>query len=138
MAKFILKEVDVTINGVNFSDHTSSVEVNLKKADVDTTNFSGGGKEHAQGLKDDEISLNLQQNFDAGEVDATLYPLFDSGDEFTVVIKPRNAAVSATNPAFTATCILLEYSPLSGKPGDLSETKVKFVTQRTGVTRATS
>jgi len=138
MAKFVLIDTVTTVNGVDFSSHISSVEVNLKKADIDTTNFSGGGKEHAQGLKDDEITLNFQQDFDAGEVDATLWPLYNTGTEFEVTIKPKNAPVSADNPLFSATCILLEYSPLNGKVGDLSESKVKIATQRTGVTRSTT
>lgn len=127
-----------TINGVDFSSHISSVEINLKKADVDTTNFSGGGKEHAAGLKDDEFTFNFQQNFDPAMVDATLWPLYANGTEFAVTVKPKNAAISTANPLYSGTCVLLEYTPLSGKPGDLSEAKVKVVTQRTGISRATT
>lgn len=136
--KFILRDCSITVNGVDFSSHVSSVEISLKKASVDTTNFSGGGKEQQAGLKEDEFTIDFQQDFNAAEVDATLYPLYDLESEFTVVVKPTAAAVSATNPSFTGTCILLEYSPLTGKVGDLSTTKVKFPTQRSGITRATS
>ncbi|WP_218020840.1 hypothetical protein, partial [Nocardia grenadensis] len=77
--------------------------------------------------------------YDAGSVDAILYPLYDTdGAEFTVKVRPRAAAKSATNPEYTGTCILMEYQPLTGKVGDLSETKVEFPTQRSGITRSTS
>ncbi|QES45268.1 hypothetical protein DEJ49_33560 [Streptomyces venezuelae] len=138
MAKIVLRSCDITVNGVNFSDHISSVEINLVKDEIETTNFSGQGRERVAGLKDDSFVLNFQQDFAAGEVDATLFPLWDLETEFTVVVKPTAAAVSASNPSYTGTCILLEYQPLSGDVGDLSETEVTFPTQRTGISRATS
>lgn len=138
MAKLVLRDCVITVNGVDFSDHISQVEVQLKKASVDTTNFSGGGKEQVAGLKDDEFTISFQQDFAAAEVDATLYPLYNNETEFIVTVKPTSAAVSASNPLYSGTCILLEYSPLAGKVGDLSDTKVKFPSQRNGITRATS
>ena len=137
MAKLVLRDCYIDIDGTDFSDHASAVTISLKKNGVDTTNFSGGGKEQVAGLKDDTIEVTLQQNFDAASVDAVLYPLWDEETEFPVKIRPRAGAASATNPEYSATCILLEYEPLSGKVGDLSETKVNFPTQRSGVTRST-
>lgn len=136
--KLVLKDCVITINAVDFSDHTASVEIQLKKNGLDTTNFSGGGKEQQAGLREDAFVIELQQDFNAAEVDATLYPLYNNETEFTVTVKPHAAAVSATNPLYSGTCILLEYTPLSGKVGDLSTTKVTFPSQRTGITRATS
>ncbi|MFH8405575.1 hypothetical protein ACH4FX_12480 [Streptomyces sp. NPDC018019] len=138
MAKLVLRDCSIVVNSVDFSDHVSSVEINLVKDEVETTNFSGSGRERVAGLKDDSIVVNFQQDFAAGEVDATLYPLWNNETEFTVVVKPTAASVSASNPSYTATCILLEYQPLAGDVGDLSETEVTFPTQRTGVTRATA
>lgn len=138
MSKIVLKDCSIVIAGVDFSDHSNSVEIALKKASIDTTNFSGGGKEAIAGLSEDTISVDLQQDFAPAEVNATLTPLYVNETEFTVVVKPHTGAVSATNPSFTATCILLEYQPLAGKVGDLSNTKVKFQTQRSGVTMATA
>lgn len=138
MAKLVLRNCQITVNGVDFSDHVSSVEVSMKKNSIDTTNFSGGGKEAVAGLKEDEFTIDFQQDFAAAEVDATLYPLYNNEVEFTVTVKPTASAVSVTNPQYSATCILLEYQPLSGKVGELSDTKVKFPTQRSGIARLTS
>lgn len=138
MAKLVLRDCYIVVNGVNFSDHCSSVEVNLSKDEVETTNFSGSGRERVAGLKDDNFVINFQQDFAAAQVDATLYPLWNGETEFTVEVRPTSAAASTTNPKYTATCILLEYQPLSGKVGDLSETEVTFPAQRTGIARATS
>lgn len=138
MAKVILKDCYIVVNGTNFSDHISAVTVNLSKDDVETTSFSGGGRERMQGLKDDSFEITLQQDFEAASVDAVFYPLYDLGTEFEVEVRPTSSAVSATNPSYIGDCILMEYSPLDGKVGDLSETKVKIPTQRTGITRSTS
>ena len=138
MAKFVLKNCQVVVNGVNFSDHVDSVEVHTKKKSIDTTNFSGGGTEAVAGLKEDQFIITFQQDFAAAEVDQTLWPLYNNETEFTVAVRPLTAAISTTNPEYSATCILLEYMPLQGKVGDLSSTKVTFPTQRTGVSRATS
>lgn len=136
--KLVLKDCVITINGVDFSDHTANVEIQLKKNALDTTNFSGGGKEQQAGLREDAFVIELQQDFNAAEVDTTMYPLYNDETEFTVTVKPHAAAVSATNPLYSGTCILLEYMPLSGKVGDLSTTKITFPSQRSGISRATS
>lgn len=138
MAKFVMLDCQVLVNGVDFTDHCSHVEVKLVKKSVDTTNFSGGGFEQTQGLRTDSFTLTLQQDFAAAQVDATLYPLYNNGTEFTVEVRPHTAARSATNPGYVGTCILLDYDPLVGKPGQLSETKIKLPSQRTGITRQTS
>lgn len=138
MAKFVMLNCQVLVNSVDFTDHVNHVEVDLKKKAVDTTNFSGGGFEQTQGLREDEFTLTFQQDFAAAEVDATLYPLYNSGNEFPVEVRPVVGARSATNPGYVGTCILLNYTPLTGKPGQLSETKIKFPSQRTGIQRQTS
>lgn len=138
MAKLVLRDCYIEVNSVDFSSHVSSVEVNLSKDEIDTTNFGGSGRERAHGLKDDSFVLNFQQDFAASQVDATLYPLYDNETEFTVLVRPTASAVGATNPSYSGTCILLEYQPLSGDVGSLSETSVTFPAQRTGITRATS
>lgn len=138
MAKVVLRDCFIEVDGVNFSDHVSSVTVNLSKDEIDTTNFGGDGRERTHGLKDDSFELNFQQDFDADSVDETLYPLWDEETEFTVVVRPTAAVIGATNPEYSATCILLEYQPLAGAVGELSETSVTMPAQRSGIERATS
>lgn len=138
MAKLVLRDCFIEVNGVNFSSHVSSVTINLSKDEIDTTNFGGDGRERAHGLKDDSFELTFQQDYAAGEVDDTLYPLWDDETEFVVKVRPRSQAISANNPEYSATCILLEYTPLAGDVGDLSTTDVTFPAQRSGIARATA
>jgi hypothetical protein len=138
MAKVVLKDCYVVVNGTNFSDHVSSVTINLSKDEVETTNFSGSGRERIAGLKDDSFEVTFQQDYTAASTDAVLFPLWNNETEFTVEVRPTSAGVSSTNPKYTGTCILLEYTPLAGDVGDLSETDVTFPAQRSGIARATA
>ena len=138
MAKSLLLNCYIAIAGVDVSDHVSSVEVSFKRAQVDSTNFSGGGKEAMPGLKSDSFTIQVQQDFAAASINAILQPLYAAGTEFVVEVRPAAGAISASNPSFTGTCILFEYQPLSGKVGDLSDTKVTLPTQRSGIAMATS
>lgn len=138
MGKLVLKNCTILVNSVDLSDHVSSVEVNWSKDEIDTTNFSGSGRERAAGLSDDNFVVNFQQDFSVGEVNSTLSPLYRNETEFLVKVKPTASAVSVNNPEYSATCIVLEYQPLTGKVGDLSETEVTFPAQRTGIAEATS
>lgn len=138
MAKLVLRDCYVVVNGTNFSDHVSSCEINMSKDEVETTNFSGSGRERVHGLQDNSFSVTFQQDFAAASVDAVLFPLWNNENEFTVEIRPTSGSVSASNPKYTGTCILLEYQPLAGDVGDLSETEVTFNVQRGTFTRATA
>ncbi|HSE46461.1 MAG TPA: hypothetical protein VLA89_14135 [Gemmatimonadales bacterium] len=139
MAKLVLRDCYIEVNGVDFSAHVSSVTINLSKDEIDTTNFGGDGRERAHGLKDDSFEVTFQQDFDAGSVDDVLYPLWDEETQFDVVVRPRGSSpVSSSNPSYSAECILLEYTPLAGDVGDLSTTDVTFPAQRLGIVRATS
>lgn len=138
MAKYVLRTPVITVNGINFSDHIAKVTVQLKKASIDTTNFAGGGKEQIAGLKEDSFTLDFQQSFDVSSVEATLYPLFSNETEFVVSVNPFTGANSVTNPNYTGTCILLDYTPVSGSVGSLNTMSVTFPSQRTGIAKATS
>lgn len=138
MAKFVLRNCRVEVNAVDFSAWVSSVEVSLSKDDVETSNFGGNGRERVAGLRNEKFTVNFQQDFSTSAVDSVLWPLYNAETEFTVKIRPTSGAKAVDNPEYLATCILLEYQPLSGKIGDLSDTSVTFPVQRNTLTRATS
>jgi len=138
MSRLILKNCYTAINAADFSDHCSSAEINLSKDNIDITNFGGDGREAAAGLQNNTIVLKLQQDFSASEVDATLYPLWKNETEFDVNIRPTADVVGTDNPEYSATCILLDYQPLTGDVGTLSEVSVTFMVQRDTFDRATS
>ena len=124
MAKFVLKDCFISIDEVDLSDHFSSVTIETTFDEVDLTGFGATYKEIAQGLGDATITLNAFQDFEAASVDATLWPLSQSGDPFEVIVRPTSAAVAATNPQYAMTGVLLNYSPIAGDIGTASTTPV--------------
>jgi hypothetical protein len=136
MAKFVLKNPVVTVNGVDLSNHISQATIETSFDEVDVTSFGSTYKEILQGVGDATITLSLFQDFAAGSVDATLWPLSQSGSSFPVTVKPTNAAVGATNPRFDMTGVLLNYNPVDGSMGDASSTEVTIRNaSSTGLTR---
>jgi hypothetical protein len=126
MAKFVLKTPVVTVNGVDLSDHVSSATIETERDEVDVTAFGAANKEILAGLGDATITLSFFQDFAAGEVDATLWPLSTSDSPFTVAVKPTNGAISATNPEYQMSSLLFTYSPIAGAVGEASATDVVF------------
>lgn len=119
MAVFVATDYQITIGGVDLSDRLTSVELPIESDDVDTTAFGGAGwRSRTGGLKSGSITLNFNQDFAAGETDATLWPLFNTST--TVVVKPTTAAVSVTNPSYTGSFLVNSITPIAGSVGDLA------------------
>lgn len=139
MAKFVLKNPTVVLNSVDLSDHTSKCTIATTFNKVDVTAFGATYSQIIQGLGDATITLDIFQDFAAGSVDATLWPLSQSGGTFVIVVKPTSAGVGPTNPTFTMTGVLLDYNPIDGAVGAASTTSVTIPNAgTTGLVRATS
>lgn len=124
MAKFVAKDYDITIGGESFSTSLASVSLSLTAEEQETTAFGNSFRSRISGLKDAEISLDFHQDFGATAVDATLFPLL--GTEVEVVVKPTTDAIGATNPGFTGTFLVVEYSPFDSSVGDLATFSVSW------------
>jgi len=135
MAKFAATDYKVTINGTNLSTNLNSVELALESDDLETTAFGTTFRERIGGLKSGSLTLQFMQDFAASSVDATLFPLYNT--LATVVILPTSSTVSATNPSYTAVCLVNSYSPFASSVGDIATFSITLPTSGT-VTRATS
>ena len=135
MAKFAATDFKVTINGTNLSTALNSVELAIESDDLETTAFGGEWRTRVGGLKSGSVTLSFLQDFGAGAVDATLFPLLNT--LATVVITPTSSSVSATNPSYTAACLVNSYSPFASSVGDIATLSVTFPVSGT-VTRATA
>lgn len=135
MAKLVLTDVAVTINGTLLSTSVKKAELAIEADDVETTAFGGAGwRSRVGGLKAAKVSLSFLQDYAASSVDATLYPLM--GSIGTVVISPAGTVISATNPSFTFNCLINAITE-GGQVGDLATFDVTWPV--TGaITRATA
>lgn len=135
MARIVLTNVAVTINSVDLSDRIANVSLSQSFAEVETTAFGDTARTRVAGLGDNSVSLDFHQDFAAAEVEATIAPLV--GSTTTITIKPASGAVSATNPSYTFTALVTEWTPINGAVGDLATASVTWpisgaITKSTG------
>jgi len=135
MAEVVLTNASVVINSVDLSAHITSVAINRSSDAVETTSMGDTNRTYTGGLESGTLDITFNQDFASAKVEATLYPLV--GTSTTVVVKPVASAVAATNPSYSMSCYVSEWSPLDGSIGDLSTASVSW-TINGAITKATS
>jgi hypothetical protein len=135
MAVTVLISPQITVNSVDLTNRIDTVKLTEKYADVDTTAFGSGSKTRVAGLGDHSVALNFQQDFAGSEVEQTIYPLI--GTVVSVMVKPLNATTTTTNPAYTFSASIVDWSPVNGKVGALMMSSVTWPISG-AITKATS
>jgi len=139
MAKHVLKDAFIEVDGVDLSNNASQVVIDTPDDEVELSGFGSGFKERGKGLSDATITVTFLQDYAVGKVDDTLWPLKQSDTPFPLVIRPFSGPVASTNPEFEIQALLFNYSPLSGALGEANSTEVSFRNaDQAGLTRATS
>lgn len=127
MAKFILQDGYVSVNGTDLSDHAFNVDTPAEREQIDVSGFNAtGAKTFLPGTTDETVTIQFLQDFAANKVHQTLEPLYTNSTTFALIIRPTSSAVSSTNPAFQGTAALFSYNGLSGNLGDRSEITAVF------------
>jgi hypothetical protein len=129
MARLVLTNVEVQIGAVSLADHIASVTLGSTYDVLETTAFKGGNvpaaaKTRIAGLVDNSVTLEFHQDFAAGSVNSTIYPLL--GTEVAIKIQPVNGAISATNPEYQFNAIISEWTALNGAVGELATASVTW------------
>jgi hypothetical protein len=127
MAKVVLTNPRVILDGVNLSDHITSLSINTNYDLVEVTQIGDIAKKMVAGLEENTVTFEFQQDFDIalnGGVDAVIYP--NRGLKIACSVRPTNAAISATNPEYQFEVIVSQWSPLSGGVGELATTQVQW------------
>ena len=135
MARIVLTNAVVKINSVDLSDHVASIELAQEVEEVETTAFGDSARTRTGGLANNSLSLDFHQDFASASVDDTLNALVGGTASFEIL--PAGTAVSATNPKYTGTVLLTEWTPVSGAIGELATASVTWPISG-AVTRATA
>jgi hypothetical protein len=125
MARIVLTNAYITINGVVLSDHIASVTLTTNTDVVETTAFGSTARTRISGLFDNSVALEFHQDYAASSVEATIYPLVGAAPT-AVVVKPNGATTSATNPAYSFNALVSEWTPLNGAVGELATASVTW------------
>lgn len=138
MARIVLTDAKVTINGVNLSDHIASITINESADVVETTAFSNTAKTRVAGLRDNSVTLEFHQDFASSSVEQTINGSTTLvGTVTAIVVTPTSGSVSATNPSYSFSALVAEWTPLSASVGELSTASVTWPISG-AITKATS
>jgi hypothetical protein len=118
MAVFLSNLVGVKVNSVDLSDHVTSVTLNRNFTELDVTAMGDSGVKRVKGLEDSQIQIDFLNDTATASVLQTLQAAW--GTNVTVVLlQSKGTAVSATNPLYTATCLINSTQDINGAVGDL-------------------
>lgn len=124
MAVFLNNGVSVTVNSVDLSDHVTAVTINRTFDELEVTAMGDSGHKFVKGLEASSITIDFLNDTATGEVLQTLQAAW--GTNVTVVVKQTSAAVSATNPSYTMTCLVNNTTDINGSVADLSTQSVTW------------
>ena len=126
MAKFVFTDASLVVNSVDLSDHVESVTVAYNSDAVEDTAMGSTARSYKPGLTDSTVQVTFFQDYASSKVDATLFGLVGAAAT-TLVIKPTSSSVGATNPSFTVSAILTDYSgPVDASVGDAAKASATF------------
>ena len=119
MAVFMSNLVGVKVNSVDLSDHVTSVTLNRSFDELEVTAIGDSGHKFVKGLESSSITIDFLNDTASASVLATLQAAW--GTNVTVVLlQSKGTGVSATNPLYTATCLINNTTDINGAVGDLS------------------
>ena len=125
MAVFMSNLVGVKVNSVDLSDHVTAVTLNRNFDELEVTAMGDSGHKFVKGLEASSITIDFLNDTASESVLATLQAAW--GTNVTVVLlQSKGTAVSATNPLYTATCLINNTTDINGAVGDLSTQSLTF------------
>ena len=124
MSKLVLTNAYVLIGATDLSDHIASISLATQYDIVETTQFGDTSKRRVAGLADNTVTFEFHPDFQAGSVEATIYPLL--GTAIACEIKPIDTTVSVNNPKYSFSVLISEWTPLNAAAGELTTATVTW------------
>ena len=127
MAVFMSNLVGVKVNSVDLSDHVTNVVLNRNFDELEVTAMGDSGHKFVKGLEASSITIDFLNDTASANVLATLQAAW--GQNVSIVLvqtKGSPTTISATNPLYTATCLINNTTDINGAVGDLSTQSITF------------
>lgn len=135
MPLMVLSTAVLTVNANNLAQWCSKTEITAEVEEKDVTVFTSlGWKEVLGGLKSGNIAATLKNDLAASALDAIMWPLFGTVVPWTA--KATSAAVGTSNPLYSGSLLVKNWTPITGSPGDVNEASYTWPTSG-AITRAT-
>ena len=127
MAKQILTNVAVTYGTANtdISAYVTSITLSSSAAEVATTSMGSSAVTRIQGLIDNSITMELQQDYPT--IEKLFFDAFTAGTAVPMTVKPNGtAAASSTNPQYAFSVLPTAHEMVKGAIGDLATMSISF------------
>ena len=124
MAKTVLRDVLVDIDGVLLGNYAHDVSVEYETEEIDITALGEQYKCFMPGRSQATFQFGLY----AGHTQAhdILNDAYRAGLTVQVNVRPTSASASSTNPAHTGDCYVTRYAPLKGSAGEAAQAEVEL------------
>ena len=135
MAIFMGNKVAVIVGTTNtITDHVSSVSLSRELDVVDITAMTDTVANAITGVERSTLNLELYNDFAASSVNA----LFEDalGTKLNIRLIPVSGTVTATNPSYTMSCLISNWTPINGSVDGVASVSASFPI--TAITKATS
>ncbi len=124
MSVYLANTGVLTVNAVDLSTLVTSVTINRAFDELEVTALGDTGHRFVKGLEASSISIDFLNDDATAKTLQTLQATW--GTNTTVTFKQTSAAVSATNPLYTMTCLVNNITPVNGAVADLSTQSVTW------------
>lgn len=131
MSVYLSNGVVLTVNAVDLSNLVSSVSISRTFDELEVTSMGDGGHRFVKGLEASSITIDFFNDEASAKTLQTLNSASVWGNNVTVTAKQTDAAVSASNPLYTMTCLVNNTTPINGAVGEISTQSVTWTVSGT-------
>ena len=134
MAIFMGNKVAVIVGTSTISSFVSTVSLNREVEAVTITAMNDTVQNMIGGIEVSSVSMEIFNDFAAASVNS----LFEDaiGSKLAIKLIPVTGTVSATNPSYCMSCLITQWTPISGSTDSAALASVTFPV--TALTKATS
>jgi len=127
MAKQVLTNVAVTFGtaATDISSYVTSITLSTTAAEVVTSAMGSSAMTRIQGMIDNSITLELQQDYPT--IEKLFWDAFTAGTAVPMTVKPNGtAAASSTSPQYAFSVLPTSWTPVNGAIGDLATVSITY------------
>lgn len=134
MAIFMGNKVAVIVGTSTISSFVSTVSLNREVEAVTITSMNDTVQNMIGGVEVSSLSMEIFNDFAAASVNS----LFEDaiGSKLAIKLIPVTGTVSATNPSYSMSCLITQWTPIAGSTDSAALASVTFPV--TALTKATS
>ncbi len=134
MAIFMGNKVAVIVGTSTISSFVSTVSLNREVEAVTITSMNDTVQNLIGGVEVSAVNLELFNDFAAASVNS----LFEDaiGSKLAIKLIPVTGTVSATNPSYSMSCLITQWTPINGSTDGAATASVTYPV--TALTKATS